>query len=674
MAAGSIADIRNITFLGHVGAGKTSLAEACLFKAGQTNRLGSVQDGSSILDFTDEEKEKQCSLDTSLAFLEHNGTHINLVDTPGALDFCGPAVAALGGTELGIVVVSAAAGVEVNTRKMFQRARDYGLGILVVINKIDSDNIDLPEVLSSVQELLGAECVPINLPTNGGTAVIDVLKNAEGSADFGDVGEAHTAALEAIVAIDDDLMEKYFAGDVDAAEVGKAAPRAVAERALIPVLFTNARGDVGITELMDAIVELGPDPAQGKRRTMLIDDEETPVDPTSGGAFIGQVIRVSSDPKTNIKYSSIRVHRGQLDHDTTLHSTSGGKGMRPGQVHRTFGGEHPDVDAGIAGDIVSLAKVDVHIGDVLYSDEGGPMALPKLPKPMFSMALEPKKRGEEEKIAVALRKFSEEDPCLKLDRVASTKELVIRGLGELHVRSMLEKMKRYHKVEAETRPPRIPYLETITTRVANVEYTHKKQSGGSGQFGRVIISVEPNERGAGYEFIDKIFGGAIDQAYRPSVDKGIRQQMAEGVLAGYEVVDVKVELNDGKTHPVDSKDIAFQLAGRGAFKEAVARAKPVILEPIVELEVTCPNDNVGDIQGDLASRRGRPQGQESLPGNMALIKATVPLAEVADYHSRLSSITGGQGSYSMELSHYDNVPPNVQQQIIAKSQKSDSGD
>ena len=330
--------------------------------------------------------------------------------------------------------------------------------------------------------------------------------------------------------------------------------------------------------------------------------------------------------------------------------TGEGKTLRAGQIQRLIGADHAEIDRAVAGDIAAVSKLDLHVGDVLYVNRGGEIAVPKFPEPMFALAIRSKARGDDDKISAALKRFTDEDPCFKITRDPVMNELVINGVGDLHVR-------------------------TITGSASNVEYTHKKQTGGAGQFARVFINLLPNERGAGYEFIDKIFGGAIDQPFRPSVDKGIRAQIAEGVIAGYPVVDVKVELIDGKTHPVDSKDIAFQIAGRGAFREAFAKAKPVLLEPIVNVEVTAPTDHVGDLQGDLAARRGRPQGQDMLPGNLAVLKAVVPLAELADYHSRLSSITGGQGSYAMEFSHYEPVPANIQQQVIDRAKKpADSGD
>jgi elongation factor G len=420
---------------------------------------------------------------------------------------------------------------------------------------------------------------------------------------------------------------------------------------------------VGIAEFLAALKSFCPSPVNGFKRSLVREGDKQEPKPDPAAPFVGQVFKINTDPRSNIKYLSIRVHSGTVTQDLSIKSPDHPKGTRPGHVLRGQGADHKEAQVGTAGDIVCLAKLDFAIGEVLTDGATGKIDMPKFPEPMFSLALESKSRGDEDKIAMALRRFAEEDSCFRSER-GTGGELVVRGMGELQLRTYLHRMSKQYKLEVETKPPRIPYRETITGQARDIEYTHKKQSGGAGQFGRVVINVLPAERGKGYEFVDKIFGGSIDQAFRPSVDKGVRAQMAEGVIAGYPVVDVVVELTDGKTHPVDSKDIAFQIAGRGAFKEGFMKAKPVLLEPIVHIEVTCPGDNVGDIQGDLASRRGRPQGQEMIPGGMAVIKATVPLAEVADYNSRLSSITGGQGSYSLEFSHYEVVPGNVQQQII----------
>ncbi|GMU21303.1 MAG: elongation factor G [Phycisphaerae bacterium] len=666
----STADIRNIALVGHQSAGKTSLADAILHVTGVVNRLGDVNAKNSFMDFIDEERARGCSIDSSLANVTVKDKLINVVDTPGAPDFVGPAIAALAGVETAICVISATAGIEVNTRRMMDRAKEHGLGRIVVINKIDT-TLDLGGLLAGIQELFGNECQPMNLPTGKGDGVIDCFANSSGDASFGDVAAAHTALIERIVEADEVLMEEYLStGDMDPAKLSGVVSKAIAAGSFVPILFTNARGEVGVRELLDVVANFAPSPVEGKQRVLKIGENETPIKPDPAGKFVGQVFKLFADPRSNIKYSICRIHAGTLKSDANIHIGEERKTQRPGTLYKLQGAEHPEIDEGIPGDIVAMAKLDTRIGDVLHADDaGGTIEMPKFPHPMYALAIEPKSRTDADKVSGALHKFTEEDPCFLADRDASTHELVIHGIGDLHLRTILSRMEQYFKLAVNTKAPKIPYRETITGSTKDVEYTHKKQTGGAGQFGRVVIAMEPNERGAGYEFVDEIFGGAIDLSFRPSVDKGIQAQLKEGVIAGYPVVDVKVKLTDGKTHPVDSKDIAFQIAGREAFKIAFQQCKPVLLEPIVDLEVTVPNDKVGDIQGDLASRRGRPTGQQMLPGGLSIIAGQVPLSEMSDYHSRLSSITGGQGSYTMELSHYEAVPGNVQQQIIEKSRK-----
>ncbi len=666
------ADIRNIALVGHSGSGKTSLAEAILHTTGTTSRLGSVPDGSSHLDFTEEERERTCSIDAAVCHVSHDGKEINIIDTPGTPDFVGPAIAALAAVETAVCVISASAGIEVNTRRMMEKAKEHGLGRMIVINKMDADNVNFAELLGQITETFGMECQPMNLPTGGTKGVVDCFASEDGDADVGSVADAHTAVVEGIVGVDDALMEKYFAGDLSPDELSAAAAQAVAAGSLVPMLFTNARGVVGIKELLDALLLCAPSPVDGLQRKLDVEGDERPIEPKADGPFIAQVFKVSGDPKSNIKYSALRIHSGTLAHDLSLMADDR-KNLRPGQLHKMQGGEHPEIEAGIPGDIIALAKLDLHIGNVLHTGTPGAIPLPPFPSPMFALAVEPKSRGDGDKVSVALARFTDEDPCFGADRDSATNELVIRGVGDLHLRTILSRMKRFFKLEVNTKPPRIPYRETITGSAKEIEYTHKKQSGGAGQFARVIISIEPNP-GEGYVFEDLVHGRNVEPEFRPSVNKGIQAQMTQGVVAGYPVVDVKAQLIDGKTHPVDSKDIAFQIAAREAFKIAFDKARPVLLEPIVNMEVTIPVDSMGDIQGDLSSRRGRVQGQDMLPGGFTTIKAQIPLAEVSDYNSRLSSMTGGQGSYAMELSHYEQVPSNVQQQVIdaAKREKEEA--
>ncbi|MEW6197334.1 MAG: elongation factor G [Planctomycetota bacterium] len=672
MGAHEIEKIRNIALVGHSGAGKTTLGEALLHKVGLTTRLGSVDDGTSVLDFDDEARERKHTVDSSLLYVEHEGHLLNLIDTPGMPDYCGQAIAALVGVETAAVVISAAAGIGVNTRRMFRLAGEYGLARMIVITRIDADNVNLDDVLNSIRETFGTRCHPINLPTGGGKAVVDCLAHDSGDADVLDVASCHTALIDAIVETDDALMEEFMEqGGVAPEKLAPAISKAVASGHVIPVLFTSSRHDLGIRELLDALVRYAPSPVVGKQRVLRVGSgeqaREVPIEPRPDGDFVAQVFKITSDPKSNIKYSVARVHRGTLTSEGQVFGAGERKGQRPGHVLKLRGADHADVPSASAGDIVAFAKLDFKIGDVLFAKAGeGTLPLPKTPTPMYALAVEPKARGDVEKISGALQRFAEEDLCFEYNREQETGELVMRGLGDLHLTVIQSKMKRQFKLEVDTKAPKIPYRETISSSVKYVEYTHKKQTGGAGQFARVFIDMEPNERGKGYEFIDKIFGGVIDQSFRPSVDKGIRDQIKKGVIAGFPVVDVKVSLVDGKTHPVDSKDIAFQIAGRQVFKKAFVQCKPILLEPVVSMEVTVPADFMGDITRDIAGKRGQILGQDMLPGNQVVIKAQVPLAEVASYASQLKSVTGGQGSYMMELSHYDVVPPNVQQQIIAQ--------
>ncbi|MBN1846778.1 MAG: elongation factor G [Sedimentisphaerales bacterium] len=673
MANYTSADIRNIVLLGHAGAGKTSLAEAILHKTGITNRLGSVDDKTSILDADEEERERGHSIDSALAHVHYHGKVINLIDTPGYPDFLGAAICALAAAETAVIVVSAAAGIQINTRKLFQAAKDRGMACMIVINKIDSGMQELESLVNSLQESFGRECRCANLPGADGKSVIDCLTQESGQAAFGDVATAHTDLIETIIEADEELMESYLSGqEVSPEKLSSVFTRALITQTLVPIVFTSSRQEIGLEPLLDLAIRACPDPTAGlplRLRSERAGETSIADVPCSAkGDPLGFVFRISYDPRSHIKYASVRLQRGVLKSDSNLQATGGKRSMRAGNLAKLQGDKLEPIEQTVPGDIITLAKLEeLGILDTVFvGSEPGVIETPALPVPMYSLALEPKSRGDETKISEALSEVADADPTFRVERDRQTHELIVSALGELHVRVNLSRMHSRRGLEITTRPPEIPYRETITGTAKYVEYTHKKQSGGAGQFARVFIDLEPNERGAGYEFIDKIFGGSIDQPFRPSVDKGCQAAIVDGVIAGFPVVDVKVTLVDGKTHPVDSKDIAFQIAGREAFRKAFQQSNPILLEPIVNLEVTIPSENVGDITGDLAGRRGRVQGQEVLAGGMAAIKAQVPLAELQQYNSQLKSVTGGQGSYSMELSHYEPVPPNVTQQIIAR--------
>jgi len=666
-------DIRNIILLGHAGAGKTSLAEAILYKTGVTTRLGSVDDRTSICDYYEEEREHQHSIQSAVVHAKHAGKTINIIDTPGYPDFVGPSIKAIPAAETAVIVISAAAGIETNTRKLFECAAERKMPRVIVINKIDADNIDLPELIKNIQETFGTQCRCANLPAADKKSVLDCIVNDSGDSPVADVAAAHTELIESVIEADDELMESYLGGEVIGPEkIASVFFKALQAGTLIPIVFTNARDLVGVTELMDLVVKYTPSPAQARSVELKDGEISTQLKADASGPLAGLVFRIGFDPRSNMKYSTIRIFSGTLTSDTNLLVNDARKGIRPGHILKLQGGETEEIDAGVAGDIVTLAKVDeLKMGDLIHDGKvSGRFEVPAVPEPMYSLALEPAARGDEQRISAALERLCEEDPCFKVTRDKQTKELVGSGLGDLHLRVVLEKLKNRYKLSVNTKEPKIPYRETITAK-AEGHYRHKKQTGGAGQFGEVYLRVEPAERNSDppMQYSWDIFGGAIPSQFEPAVVKGINDVMETGVVAGFPLQDIKVSIYDGKHHPVDSKEVAFRAAGKGAFIDAVQKAKPALLEPIVNMEVTVPAENMGDITGDLASKRGRVLGQEMLAGNFVLIKAQVPLAEVTQYNSQLKSVTGGRGSYAMSLSHYEIVPPNIQQQIVAAHAK-----
>ncbi len=670
-------NIRNIILLGHGGSGKTSLTEAMLHKTGTTNRLGSVDDKTSTCDYYDEEKEHQHSIQSAIINIEHAGKLINIIDTPGYPDFIGPAIKAIPAAETAVVVISAAAGIETNTRNMYNLAAQVNMPRLIVINKMDAENIDLSELLKSIQETFGSQCRCANLPGADKASIIDCIENESGDSPLMDVAQAHTELIESVIEADDDLMESYLGGEeISTEKIASVFVKALKAGTLTPIVFTNARKETGVQELLDIIVNYTPSPRQAKAVQLKDGENITELASDPAGPLAGLVFRVGFDPRSNMKYSTIRIFSGTIKPETNLLRNDEKKSIRPGHILKSQGGENKEIDAGVAGDIITLAKIEeLKTGDLVHDGKvSGKFELPAVPEPMFSLALEPATRGDEQKIGVALDKLCEEDPCFKITRDSQTKELVASGLGDLHLRIMLEKMKNRYKLSITTKEPKIPYRETITAK-AEGHYRHKKQSGGAGQFGEVYLRVEPAERNADppLQFSWDIFGASIPGQYEPAVAKGINEVMQNGVVAGFPLQDITVSVYDGKHHPVDSKEVAFRAAGKGAFIDAVKKAKAVLLEPIVNMEVTVPAENMGDIAGDLASKRGRVLGQDMLPGNYIVVKAQVPLSEVTQYNSQLKSVTGGRGSYSMTLSHYEIVPPNTQQQIIAQyAKKKDS--
>ncbi len=668
------ADIRNVLLAGHAQSGKTTLCDAMLFAAGATGKKGSPTDGSSTCDTDKFEREHKHSIYSCVVHCDHLGKRINLIDTPGTPDLIGQALMCMPAVETVAVVISATSGIEVTTRRIMEAARERNLPRAIIVNKIDAENVDLAALLNRIQETFGPECLPINLPSGKARAVVECLLNRNGESDILTVPEAHSAILDQIVEMDESLMEKYLGGEEPNYEALHAPFEAAVDSGhLIPVLFTDARSGVGVPELLDAVAKHFPSPLEGNPRPFLQGEAGTPGEkpfPYSNDParpLLAHVFKVTSDPFVG-KLSLFRVHQGKCSGHTQVYIGHSKKSIKLGHVFHLMGKTHHEVNEIIAGDIGAVAKIEeIHIGDVLHDDHAldtvhlKPIAYPQ---PMIGLAVTPAARGDETKIGAQLTKIAEEDPTFRYHVDRQTHEMVINGMGDVHLRVILEKLAQ-RGLHVETKPPRIAYRETIAAR-AEGHYRHKKQTGGAGQFGEVYLRVEPGERGSGITFIDEIFGGTIPGQYVPAVEKGVHDLVERGVVAGYPLVDLKVIVYDGKHHPVDSKEVAFRTAGKFALKDALLKARPVLLEPVVKLEVVVPEANLGTITGDLSGRRARIQGTDLNGDGMARVTAEAPLSEVMTYQSRLKSVTGGQGSFAMELSHYDVVPPQVQQQLAAE--------
>jgi len=675
-------DIRNVAIVGGGGSGKTTLAEALLLQAGVIQRAGRVEDGNTVSDHSEIEHEFGCSLESSLLHFEHDGVHVNMIDAPGRGDFLGQAIAALPAVGSALVVIDATAGIDPIARRLLKLTEERRLPRLIVVNKIDQAE-DLPGLFAAIQEAFGTVCQPINLPAEGGTKVVDCYRATEGDSDLGPVADHHTGIVDQVVEVDEELMAKYLEqGTIAVEELHEPFEQALREAHLVPVCFVSAREGTGVPELLDIIEHLCPSPLEANPRPFeYTKDGETVAHactPDPSAPLVAHVFKIASDPYVG-KMAMFRVHQGTLKAgDQPLIGTSR-KGVRVSHVFKVHGKDHREVPAIVAGDIGAVAKIDdldfddvMHDGKVAEDLHLRPMPLPR---PMHGLAIEGTSKNADAKMGEALRKLVAEDPCLQVERVAATGETVVRGLGEQHLRAKLQLLKERYGVEVETRPPKVAYKETISGS-AEGHHRHKKQTGGSGQFGEVFLRVEPvngelDETSTetmgenGLMFVDDTFGGSIPKQFLPAIEKGVKQVMQEGAIAGFPMQNIKVSVYDGKHHPVDSKEVAFIKAGRRAFIDAVQKARPVLLEPFVRLEITVPADMIGDVSSDMAGRRGRIEGTDMLPGGQAVIVAKAPLAEVMSYASQLKSMTGGVGTYTMEYSHDEPTPANVQAEVVA---------
>jgi elongation factor G len=665
-------DIRNVALVGPAGAGKTLLLEALLLQAGVTRTKGSLQRGSTVSDFDPQEKRLQHSIDTAICSFDCKTNHFTMVDTPGYPDFIGRAFAVLESVESAAIVINAAAGVDTLTERLMEFAQDRGLCRLVIVNKIDSRDANPERVLAELRARFGAECLPLNLPSGGGTSVVDCFFQPDGeAADFSSVKAAHTQILDQVVEVDEALMARYLeqGGELPPEELHDPFELALREGHLVPVCFTSAETGAGIPELFEIFRRLLPNPLEGNAPPFikgLGDDAiRVHVSPDPDQHVIAHVFKVSVDPYVG-KLGIFRIHQGTVRQGSQLFAGDARKAFRVSHLYKILGKETSEVSQGIPGDICGISKVDeLHFDAVLHDshdEDTYHLRSINFPPPMHGVAIEPERRGDEQRLADALHKITAEDPCVRIENHAALNETVLYGMGEFHLRVLLERMTERYGVHVKTHPPSIPYRETIT-RHAEGHCRHKKQTGGAGQFGEVYLRVDALERGKGFEFIDEVVGGSIPGQFIPAVEKGVRMALTEGAIAGFPLQDIRVTVYDGKHHSVDSKEVAFVSAGRKAFLDAIRKANPIVLEPVVRVEITAPSTSIGDITGDLATKRARINGNDTRPGQKAAVIALVPLAEITEYQSRLKSLTGGMGAYTMELSHYDPVPPRKQQEL-----------
>jgi len=671
-------DIRNIAFVGHSGSGKTTLAEALLVESGAKGEAGTVERGSTAMDHDPIERRYQHSLDSAIASLNYKGMHLNLIDTAGIPDFRGPTLAAMTAVETTAIVVNAQAGIEQATRRLMRRAKQRRLCRMIIINRIDVEDSDLTQLVNDLREEFGPGCLPVNLPAENLTAVRDCFFHTEGETDIFSLSEAHDAIIDQVVEVNEELMEKFLEGEeLTRDELHSAFEQALREGHLVPICFVSAQSGAGVKELLDFFNQLAPSPREGNPPPFIKGEGEDVVKVTTtgnaGDHVVAHVFKIANDPFVG-KLCVFRIYQGTVRPDSQLFIGDARKPFKVGHLFQIQGGKHSETDAGIPGDICAVAKVDeIYYDAVLHdSHDADRYHLKPLdfPEPMYGLAVNTKTRGQEQKLSTALHRLQEEDPCFVVEHNQELNETVMRGLGELYMRITLERMEERYNVEVTTRPPRIAYRETIT-RAAEGHHRHKKQTGGAGQFGEVFLRIRPKQRGKGFEFIDKVVGGSIPYNLIPAVEKGITQVLSEGAISGYSMQDIEVTVYDGKYHPVDSKEIAFVTAGRHAFLDAIKNAGPQILEPIVSVDVTVPDAFMGDITGNLAGRRARISGTESLRGGQVTIQADIPLSSLSDYHTELKSLTQGQGTYTMEFSHYDPVPSNVQQELIKTHKKKD---
>ncbi len=668
----STADIRNVCLVGPSHAGKTLLTEALLQAGGKIPEKGSIEKGTTVSDFTAREKEVGHSQYNSVCHLDHEGIHVNLIDTPGYRDFFGRALSVMPAAETAAIVINAAEGVEMMARRMMDAAHDQRMSRMIIVNKIDATDVDLEKVFNDIQEAFGPECLPMNLPSADGTKVVDCFFQLEGDETaFSSVKEAHVQIVDQVVEVDEELMELYLeqGEELEPEQLHDPFEKALREEHLVPVCFVSAETGAGIRQLLQIFERLMPNPTEANPPIFFKGEgpeaEEVSVVPDPDAHAIAHVFMVNVDPFKG-RLALFRIHQGSIDAGNQLYVGDARKPFKATQLLKVNGEKHGKIEHAVPGDICAVPRVEeAHYDAVLHDshDEDHFHLKPiQLPRPMFGLAIRPKEDKEAQKVSDALHVAEAEDPSIEVEHIVSLNEVVLRGLGELHLATVLQQIKDRHDIEVITQLPSIAYRETITAK-AEGHHRHKKQTGGAGQFGEVYLRIEPLKQGEGFQFGSEVVGGAIPSQFIPAVETGVKQAMAEGAVNGYPMQDVRVVVYDGKHHNVDSKEIAFIQAGKKAFLEAVANARPIVMEPIVNAEFTIPTDAVGGVTGDLSGMRGMITGTDALPDSRAVVSGQVPLQELQGYHSRLKSLTGGDGNFTMDFSHYAEVPPNELKQL-----------
>ncbi len=676
----STKDIRNIVFLSHPGEGKTTFVENLLYRGGAISKKGSIREGTTVSDYCDDEKERKNSINLSVSSYQKQGVKVNILDAPGYLDYVGEAIAGINAADAAVMLVDAVGGVNVGTMKFWKLVRERGLPAMIVVNRMDKDNADFFKALENVQKSLSRSCVAVCYPVGTGSSfsgIADLLtKEGMGKLQDDDKAKADElsgALIEGVAESDDALLERYLEeGTLPPDDITDAFRAGVISGKIIPVVPAAAEKGIGADVVMDIIEKYMPSPEDSVPAEIVVsggeEDAAATVEPKADSFFSAQVFKTISDPYTG-QVTVFRVRSGVVRSNQSVKNSSKEMPEKFGQLFFLKGKEQVQTDSAVAGDIAAVAKLKITETNDTFCDEKSSLRFKDIsfPEPAVSYSLKPKSRSDEDKISGVLAKLIAEDPAFSMIRDKQTHELVVSGMGDLHIKTMINRMKDRYGVEVDIGTPKVAYKETITAN-GDTQYRHKKQSGGAGQFAEVWMKVEPLSRGDGFEFVDKVVGGSIPKQFVGSCEKGVRNTMDEGAIAGFPVVDIRAIVYDGKTHPVDSKDIAFQIAAAHAFREACKKAKPVLLEPIMHVELTVPEENMGDVTGSLSSRRGRVLGMNSEAG-MQVVTAEIPLEEMYKYANELKSLTAGRATYAMSFAHYEPVPPNVAQKVIAANRK-----